>query len=346
MRLFGYDAYHSLTRVFRADEPIVALDVGANEGLTARRILELFPKATVHAFEPSPNILPTLEKAAAGCPSIRITRAAVGSRDGTIDFNITDDHWCSSVLKPSELGKRFYGSWLDVQKTITVPIVTLDAWSTREHIAHVDLIKIDTQGYDLEVLKGAQRLMRSGVRAINCEFQFASEYEGCSTFSQIDRFMNESGFSLYQLHEVWTKGNEEQTSCGDGLWLRAETLAGLRARTDLPDLTPGARIRNAIFQNKSLGRVAIYGAGRHTRQALPTLGEFSPSVSAIIDDNPALRGTHIEGKPVIASADAMNAHLAAVILSSDVHEPALWKASSNLRAAGVKVIPLYGRYEN
>ncbi len=345
MRLLNHDSYESLTRVFDRDAEIVALDVGANEGVTSRRILDLWPRARVWAFEPSPSVLPVLNAVAQGLASVRVVPAAVGAREGSIEFHVTGDHWCSSVLPPTELGKRYYGAWLDVAQRVTVPLVTLDAWAKREGVSHVDLIKIDTQGYDLEVLRGAAALLSGGVTAVNCEFQFAPEYEGCSTFSQIDRFLGELGFSMYQLHEVWTKGNEEQTSCGDALWLKAEALAALRARKDLPDLTPAGRIGRALREHAQYANFAIYGAGRHTRQALPQLGEHASCVRAIIDDNPALRGSLVEGKPVITSSEALTRGVNAVILSSDTQEPAMWNASSGLRAAGVKVVSLYGRYE-
>lgn len=346
MKLFPHDAYQSLTRVFRGDEAVVALDVGGNEGHTARRMLGLWPAARVVAFEPSPAILPVLKAEAAKGPGFEVVEAAVGSREGKVSFHVTGDHWCSSVLPPSELGKRYYGSWLEVSRKVEVPLVTLDGWTGRNGVKRVDLIKVDTQGYDLEVLKGAEGLLRTGgVRAVNCEFQFAPEYEGCSTFSEIDQYMKGLGFCLYQIHEVWTKGNEEQTSCGDGLWLKAEVLAELRGRRDLPDLTPAGRMRRAMAERGVNGPVAVYGAGRHTRQALPALGESAGKVVAVIDDNPALRGTAIEGKPVIDSREAMTRGLSAVVLSSDVHEAALWRAAAGLRAKGVEVIALYGRYE-
>ena len=346
MRLLPYDAYQSLTRVFERDEALVALDVGANEGVTARRIIELFPRALVHAFEPSPAVFPALERAAAELPGVRAHPCAVGDREGTTDFHLTSDHWCSSVLPPSELGKRYYGAWLDVKRTIAVPIVRLDDWAAHSGIARVDLLKVDTQGYDLHVLRGAARLLDTSIRAVNCEFQFASEYEGCSTFAQIDSFMREHGFQMYQLHEVWNKGNEEQTSCGDALWLRSDVLSELRTRRDLPDLSPAGRVRRAIEQRglRTGSRVALYGAGRHTRHALPAMGEAGHAIAAVIDDDDALRGTRVEGKPVISSREALSAGLDAVILSSDAHEPALWRASQPLRGAGIQVIALYGRY--
>ena len=345
MRLLPYDAYQALTRVFDPREPLVALDVGAHEGSVARRIVEVFPQATVYAFEPSPSVLPALWAAADADKRLRVVPVACGASDGTSSFHVTSEAWCSSVLAPTELGRRYYPTWLDVEQVVDVPLRSLDAWAQESGVDHVDLLKVDAQGYDLEVLRGASGLLTGSVQAVNCEFQFTPEYEGASTFSQIDSFLTERGFALHQIHELSTRGNEEQTSYGDGLWLRAETLARLRTRADLPDLSPGGRVRRAICEAPVGSRVGIFGAGRHTRQAGTTAGDAWDRVAVIIDDDMRLAGTRIHGKPVVGAGEALRAGVNAVVLSSDTHEPALWKASSVLRAAGVKVVSLYGRYE-
>jgi FkbM family methyltransferase len=345
MRLLPYDPYQSLTRVFETREELVVVDVGAHEGSIARRIVELFPQATVYAFEPSPSVLPALRRAADADARIRVVPVACGSADGVTKFNVTSEAWCSSVLPPSELGKRYYPTWLDVQRVVEVPIRTLDSWARENTISRVDVMKVDAQGYDLEVLRGARDLLTSGVRAVNCEFQFVAEYESCSTFSQIDRFLSDCGFALHQVHELSTRGNEEQTSYGDGLWLHAETLAKLRRRTDLPDISPGGRVRRAIGEVPQSGTIGIFGAGRHTRQAAGMLADVWDRVAVIIDDDPKLRGAEIEGKPIISVRDALVENLGAVILSSDTYEPALWRASTPLRAAGIRVVPLYANYD-
>ncbi|MBX9737281.1 MAG: FkbM family methyltransferase [Phycisphaerales bacterium] len=344
MRLLPYDAYHALTRVFSTTEPIVAIDVGANEGVTSRRIVELFPHATVYAFEGSPETYERLRAATGGLAGVRPVPLAAGPSDGEVEFRIAADDRLSGVLPASELGQRFYAGGVEVRRTVKVPMVRLDEWAAKGGLTRVDLLKVDTQGFDLHVLRGCAGLL-AGVRAINCEFQFAQEYEGCSTFSQIDQFLVESGFALYQIHEVWTKGNEEQTSWGDGLWLRADVLAALRARKDLPDLSPGGRVARALAAFSASGRIAVYGAGRHTRRALAALGGASSQLVAVIDDDPALAGNEIQGVPVMSAHAALRAHLDGVILSSDTHEAALWRASAPLRAGGLRVIPLYAKYD-
>lgn len=345
MKLFPYDAYTSLTRVFPRDARITIVDVGANEGQTIHRVLHEFPCATVHSFEPSPDTYRVLERIAKHESRARVYPLACGASQGTVKFHVTGNHWCSSVLPPSDLGQRYYGDWYATRKVIEVPMIRLDHWAVKHAISEVDLLKVDAQGYDLEVLRGASGLL-SRTKAINCECQFAPEYDGCASFSQIDRFLVENGFSLHQLHEVNDRGDEEQTTNGDGLWLRTDILAQLRARRDLPDLSPKGRVRTALRNaaNHGCTRAALYGSGKHTQGIAAFLDEMPLPIVAVIDDNPGMHGHRISGREIIGPSRVRELGIDAVVLSSDAHEQALWHNSSLLRSLGVLVLPLYAKH--
>ncbi|HLP85476.1 MAG TPA: FkbM family methyltransferase [Phycisphaerales bacterium] len=342
MKLLPYDAYTSLTRVFDRDESIVVIDVGANEGQTVNRVLKEFPNATIHAFEPAPLPLAQLRRNHAEDPRVHLYGVACGSAQGVAKMHITQNHWCNSLLAPSDLGKRFYGDWYEVRDVIDVPVVTLDAWTVRQGVSRVDVLKIDAQGFDLEVLRGATGLLRQ-VRAINCECQFAAEYEGCATFSQVDSFLAQHGFALHQLHEVNTRGDEEQTSYGDGLWLRVDVLHQLQNRRDLPDLSPRSRVQRALREAKARGHkvAALYGSGRHTQAIGQFFDEMPLPIRAVLDDDAAAHGSLIAGRKVICPSAAWELGIDVVVLSSDAHERTLWNNSLALQRQGMSVVALY-----
>lgn len=342
MKLIPYDAYSSLRRFLPGDAPLTIVDVGANEGQMVRRMLGEFPLSTVHAFEPAPQTFELLRKAVSSDDRVHLHQKACGSSDGQIDFHVTNNHWCSSVLRPSELGKRFYGDWYETQQVVKVPVVRLDTWARQQAIERVDIFKIDAQGYDLEVLRGAGDLVKAAV-AINCECQFAPEYEGCASFSEIDLYLRSQGFALHQLHEVFDRGAEQQTAYGDGLWLRQDVLASLRQRKDLPDRTPVGRVSAALREAAKRGcmRAALYGSGRHTKQVAAELLALPLPVVAIIDDDPRMHGQRIEGVEITSLDEALARAVDVIVLSSDAHEPLLWKRCEQAIERGVRVIPLY-----
>lgn len=348
MRIVRYDPYTSLARFIEADEPLVMVDVGANVGSTTRRMLDEFPHATVYAFEPAPDVYRELQAAVGSDSRIHTYSVACGSSCGEVDFYLTQNHWCSSVLPPSDIGRRFHGAWYNTREVVKVPVTTLDAWALAAQVRRVDFLKVDAQGFDLEVLKGAQNMLASGVMAVNCECHFVAEYEGCATFSQIDHFLESQGFRLHQMNELWTLGIEEQSSYCDALWLRRDVLAGLSDARGQERLTPIGRVARTLRAARARGlrTAAVYGCGRHTQAISHSFDELPVQIVAIIDDNPSLQGTSIAGRPVIGSSQAGQFGIDVVVLSSDAFEAELWRASAGLRQRGIVVLPVYGRYND
>lgn len=348
MKQFDQDPVQMMTRVLDPETPVTVIDIGANVGDTVARFVLEFPSATVYALEPVSDVFATLSERAMKMPGVKAFKLAVGETSGEVTFNITRNRWCSSLLKPSERGKAYYGDWYDVVRTETVPLVTLDQFVREQGIASVDVLKIDVQGLEMPVLRGAKGLLSSGtVKIVQCEAQLVQEYEGASTFAEIDLFFRNCGYTIHQIHDLEVKGDELQTSYLDAVWLRNDVLAELR-RSPKKMYEPRcvARMRDALSRCASRGdaRVAIYGAGHHTKKTAMVLSEPPPGVKilGVIDDDPSRHGQTVAGLKVISQAEAKTLGVKAVVLSSDSFEDALWEKSATMRASGVRVERLYG----
>jgi hypothetical protein len=92
---------------------------------------------------------------------------------------------------------------------------------------------------------------------------------------------------------------------------------------------------------QGMKRVAIFGAGTHTRGAGNALLSPPVEVVAVIDENPALHGSRLWNFPVISLAEAATLDLDGVVLSSKRMEDRLWNAAAPLRESGVPVVRLY-----
>jgi FkbM family methyltransferase len=147
----------------------VILDVGANVGGYSRDIVSISPSATVFAFEPHPLTFERLVSNVKPHGSIHPLNYAVGDRPGR---QILYD-------RRSELGTAHASMFREVIEDIhkaqssghEVNVITLDEFIDEKGLACVDLLKIDTEGYELNVLKGGVKAIRSGVfRAIQFEF--------------------------------------------------------------------------------------------------------------------------------------------------------------------------------
>lgn len=342
-----------LKRLFSGGHPLVCLDVGANIGQSTRRICEEFASAHVLAVEPSPQAWGPLQataRAIGGCARIDVIPVAAGEKAGKATLHLTHDPQFASLLVPSEAGRVYHPEATLAAGQIEVPVVTLDALLRDRAIPRVDFLKIDVQGHELPVLRGAHALLSDPrLLAVNCEAQIVPEYDGASTFGPINSLLESHGFVLHQIHELWEHGEELQHSCLDALWIRTEALSWLRQcpKRAFP-LAWGHMIDLAIArcERKRHTRVALYGAGEHTKEAVLSRRFDHVELCAVIDDDPRRQGSSIglaDGRslPVVSQPTAVAMGVQAAVLSSNAYEHFLEQPASALKAQGVEVVRVY-----
>jgi FkbM family methyltransferase len=186
-----------LPAIFALNRIDAVVDVGANQGQYIdflRRDVDY--AGPIYAFEPIPDNLAVLRRRFAGDRSITIFPYALGAADAVIQINQMADSVFSSILQPAhdEVG-RFAGQ-NEVMRTLDVEMRSL-ATLHRSGELPVDrrhvYLKLDTQGYDLEVLKGAG-VMLDLVRALQTEASFQHIYEGMPGFLDTFTTLHDFGF--------------------------------------------------------------------------------------------------------------------------------------------------------
>jgi FkbM family methyltransferase len=146
----------------------VLFDVGANVGHYSKSLSSAFPSAQILAFEPVPQTFESLRARLTGslvkCYPVGLSDAegsaiiydydqAEGSEHASLFSGVFDLHRAKKI------------------KEIHVPLITMDAFCAAEQISEIDFLKIDTEGNELRVLKGAQSLIsKRAIRAIQFEF--------------------------------------------------------------------------------------------------------------------------------------------------------------------------------
>jgi len=146
-------------------DPKVIVDVGASDGSWSKDIVEIFPQAQFHLFEPLVAHAPAY--GAIMAENLRIHDnfflhgQALGPQDGSVNINVFPNLVASTALAMD-------GSGLEVEP-VTVPMATIDALCGRGELPPPQVIKIDTQGYELAILQGAvQTLPQVGVLLLEC----------------------------------------------------------------------------------------------------------------------------------------------------------------------------------
>jgi FkbM family methyltransferase len=173
----------------------LVLDVGANEGQYAQALRERSEyTGRVVSFEPVPAAYGVLAQRAERDPAWACERIALSDRQGHGVINVGPVSVLSSMLPArasldgTELATRGHG-------TTTVPLARLDD-AARPHLREGDhvLLKVDVQGYEPQVLKGAQETL-SVVELIECECSIVALYEGQRSFRQLIDQLDDLGFS-------------------------------------------------------------------------------------------------------------------------------------------------------
>lgn len=194
------DLEFDLRHLVKGPNPVV-LDVGANTGQSIELFRRTLIKPRIFSFEPNPALAAGL-KNKYGRFHIVVETMAVGSSEGTSAFNVLENDELSSIL---EIQRNEENPFSDtpVREVISVPITTVDSYAERHNLACVDLLKIDTQGFDLEVLRGANKMLhRRAVDILLVEVNFVSLYKGQGSFGDIERFLAETGYGLLTFYEV------------------------------------------------------------------------------------------------------------------------------------------------
>ncbi len=189
----------------------VIFDVGANRGQSLREYSALFPNSEIHAFEPNSDLNSYISREMLKFPHNRfhLLNIGLGSTEEEREFNIYADDGVSSFLRAETFLPTLNANSWSLQSNDPLLLKTLDIYTSKSNSVP-DILKIDTQGFDLEVLKGAQELLKSGeISIIGIEVLFTKNYEKQGYFWDIASFLFNHGYQLYDFTRLvhTTRGN-------------------------------------------------------------------------------------------------------------------------------------------
>ena len=189
------------------------VDVGAHEGKWTRAVKRYFPEARVLMLEAERSKESELEKVAACWPGTvwyAIELVGEKARRG-VEFHQAESG--SSVLADATGGGA---------DTVLLDMKTLDGVVSNSRVGKVDLLKIDTQGYELKILGGASRLL-STVELVLLEVSLIRLYEDSPLLADVVSFMDSHGFRAYDLCEVHLRPLDGAMAQVDVLFVRNDS---------------------------------------------------------------------------------------------------------------------------
>lgn len=175
--------------------PKVIFDIGANVGLLARRYARVFPDCDVYAFEPAPPTFERMRDNAVDLENVRPFALAFGASSGVVPF----------VSWPGSTTNRVVKADSGLRKVREVPMTTGALFCAEHGVEAISFLKIDTEGYDLEVLSGFGTKL-GGVDFIQVEASMNDYNKTHVRYRLIEDFLAYRGFQLFKIYEQYFEG--------------------------------------------------------------------------------------------------------------------------------------------
>jgi len=212
------------------------VDAGSRDGVHPI-FRGLAPLLEVVGFEPDAEECRRLQDEARRSgrfASLAYVPCALGETDRRQVLQLSRSRGASSFYAPNRgLLERFPDAGrFDVVATASVPVRSLDSLMADPAVPmprHLDFLKVDTQGSELEILRGARQALQTQVVGVEVEVEFARLYANQPLFRDIDAFLEACGFTLFKLRrQEWVRRtfahrphlSAGQLVFGDALYLR------------------------------------------------------------------------------------------------------------------------------
>jgi FkbM family methyltransferase len=176
----------------------VIFDVGANIGQSAVPFSTRFPKSRIYCFEPIARTFATLSQNLRHCKNVESYQMALGA---------TRSEKVITSMKNSDMSTLKAGSDTDMlasgeARTEIIKVDTISEFCGRHHIKRISYLKIDTEGYDLEVIKGGKEMLdRSEIDFVELEAGMNPKNKLHVPLEEIKEYMENHGYSLFGIYE-------------------------------------------------------------------------------------------------------------------------------------------------
>lgn len=230
LRKIGLEITRYISPIDRPRSPVLAalrkanidlvVDVGANIGQFAQNLRDNGYSGRIVSFEPLSGAYETLLERSRRDANWHIApRCALGDHNGRININVAGNSQSSSILPMLEAHEQAAPDSAYVAKE-SAPLETLDRVSpVFLEDARAPFLKIDTQGYEWEVLDGARATLPQ-YRGLLIELSLVPLYEGQHLWMELIARLQEAGFTLWTIKPVFHDAEDGRTLQVDGLFLR------------------------------------------------------------------------------------------------------------------------------
>ncbi len=193
----GADLFADIERCFPGYAPGIVVDVGANIGQTAVTLTQRFPSADIYSLEPFPAVFAGLKAKTAAYPRIRCCNLACGASPGVAVFRSDAD---------PTMGRLDFSAHQDAEPAqsndMQVKVTTVDAFCGDNRLERIGFLKIDTEGGDLDVLRGAEGMLAAAsIDFVEVEAGMNRDNHYHVPMFELVGFIEDRGYRLFGLYE-------------------------------------------------------------------------------------------------------------------------------------------------
>jgi FkbM family methyltransferase len=197
----------------------VLVDGGACRGEFTQLLLDDFPSATIHAFEPNEPLAAELSRRFRSFANVHVWNRALHATIGAAELEVHADPGTSSLLPRTQDARRYFASGDAVVRRASVPTIDLDSFVRAHAPEGIALLKLDTQGSELDILRGARdALARGAIDVLYTEFFVVAHYAGAPLLGDLLVFLASFGYTLFDLFKGPTARNG-QLRFGDAIFV-------------------------------------------------------------------------------------------------------------------------------
>jgi FkbM family methyltransferase len=214
------NAFDEQQRLLGKQQPSVIFDVGGHYGETVHEYRRRFPAATIYSFEPFPESFVLLEQASKRYQDVHATQAALSDKNGEAEFSVNENSATNSLLAVSGDAPKHWRGLVETRGATRVPTVTLDSYCASRGIDSIDILKLDVQGGEPLVLRGAERMLgRGAIRLVYVEIITVPCYAEQLQLDQCLSMMRKYGFSFHNFYDLHSSQSGQLKQC-DAIFIR------------------------------------------------------------------------------------------------------------------------------
>jgi FkbM family methyltransferase len=195
------------------------LDIGANRGQFATIARLAFPHAQIYSFEPLPDCYAQMVANLREDTRFQAFQVALGDEVGAKEFERNDFTQSSSLLTMTDLHRTAFPVSKKAERTV-VQVDRLDSFETKLNLVEPVLAKLDVQGYEDQVIRGGQAVLRRAAMIIS-ELSFEPLYAGQLLFDDIMAMLSDLGFRFAGALDQLRHPQDGRVLQMDGVFVRA-----------------------------------------------------------------------------------------------------------------------------